>query len=416
MIPDGWERKRLSNFIKKLNAGVSVNSENTASENSQPAVLKTSCVSNGVFDPMENKIVIKDDEIARLKESVKKERIIISRMNTPFLVGANAYTKQDYPNLFLPDRLWQVEPKNKNVCMRWLAFVLGSSKGRFALSSRATGTSGSMKNITKSDVLSLEIETPPLPEQQLIAEILSTWDKAIEATEKLIANSEAQKKALMQQLLTGKKRLPGFEGEWSATKFDELFEIVIGGTPSRKNNEYWASDNQNGFPWIAISDLKKKYISETKEAITILGVNNSNVKLLKAGTIILSFKLSIGKKAILETDAYTNEAICGLVPKKENEIEKHFVFHMLEYMDLEQSVDQAIKGKTLNKAKLKKLFLPHPSFEEQKAISISIEATDKYLEATKSNLTHLKSEKKALMQQLLTGKRRVKIEEEDKNA
>ena len=264
--------------------------------------------------------------------------------------------------------------------------------------------------INLKDLRKLTVPFPPLVEQKRIAEILSTWDRAIETTEKLIANSEAQKKALMQQLLTGKKRLPGFTGEWKQKKFDELFQIVIGGTPSRNNPTYWSATVDAGLPWIAISDLKSKCISRSKEAITQEGAKNSNVKWLEAGTIILSFKLSIGKKAILGIDAFTNEAICGLVPKNENAVDRNFLFHMLEQMDLEESVDQAVKGKTLNKAKLREIRMPTPSFKEQQAIGEALEAADQHLEELGQLRKRLIKEKSALMQQLLTGKRRVKID------
>ena len=207
MIPDGWKEGKLSDLIARLDAGVSVNSGDRPSRQNEVGILKTSCVSNGTFNPDENKVVFQDHEKNRLSEPVRDGSTIISRMNTPALVGANAYVNGNYDNLFLPDRLWQAKPKSVAINMRWLAFVLGSSKGRYALSARATGTSGSMKNITKSDVMSLGLHIPPLAEQKRIAELLSTWDRAIETTEKLIANSEAQKKALMQQLLTGKRRV-----------------------------------------------------------------------------------------------------------------------------------------------------------------------------------------------------------------
>lgn len=96
-------------------------------------------------------------------------------------------------------------------------------------------------------------ELPPLAEQKRIAEILSTWDRAIETTEKLIANSEEQKKALMQQLLTGKKRLPGFDGEWHrGTLSDFLLAIFGGGTPDKSKSEYWGGD----IAWASVKDSR----------------------------------------------------------------------------------------------------------------------------------------------------------------
>ena len=91
MVPNGWREGRVRDLIKSLNAGVSVNSEDDGNLSSSYKILKTSCVSKGIFDPNKTKSVVEDVEISRLKEPVLCDSIIISRMNTPALVGANGY-------------------------------------------------------------------------------------------------------------------------------------------------------------------------------------------------------------------------------------------------------------------------------------------------------------------------------------
>jgi len=205
-IPCGWLTKRLSYLIKSMDAGVSVNSEDRKADFGECGILKTSAVTSGVFDADENKAILAS-EVKRAKISPTCDRIIMSRMNTPALVGANAYVPQTVNNLFLPDRLWLLTPKEGRVNMRWLAFVLGSPKYRSKLSAFATGTSNSMKNITKGDVASLPVLFPPLPEQKAIADLLSTWDEAIEKTERLIQAKEKQLRQMSRWLLFGHKRL-----------------------------------------------------------------------------------------------------------------------------------------------------------------------------------------------------------------
>lgn len=256
----------------------------------------------------------------------------------------------------------------------------------------------------------LEIALPPLPEQEKIAAILSTWDRAIEGTEKLLANSQKQKKALMQQLLTGKKRLPGFTGEWKTKTFSDLFTLKIGGTPARSNMAYWDTDKTTPNRWVAISDLKTSKIHSTSEHISDLGAKNSNCSLIPKGTIILSFKLTIGKKAILLEDCYTNEAICALIIKNTKSTDAIYIYQALDNVNYEDEIDQAVKGKTLNKEKLARLRMPFPALPEQKAIAAVLTTADEEITALESDLTRLRQEKKALMQQLLTGKRRVTID------
>lgn len=195
-----WEELPLSRFVKSLDAGVSVNSGDRPASKGEAGVLKTSAVTNGVFNPQENKVVLDEIELLRLREPVSEDTIIISRMNTPALVGANAYVDANFENIFLPDRLWAAKPK-PGTSMRFLAFTLGSEKGRAALTELATGTSGSMKNITKPDVLALQIIAPSLPEQEKIVACLLPIDELIAAQTQRLEAIKAHRKGLMQQLL-----------------------------------------------------------------------------------------------------------------------------------------------------------------------------------------------------------------------
>jgi type I restriction enzyme S subunit len=194
-----WEKSPLSKFILSLDAGVSVNSGDRPASRTECGVLKTSSVTNGIFETDENKVVVAESEQKRLKEPVSGGTIIISRMNTPALVGANAYVESSHNNLFLPDRLWAAKPKD-GVSMRFLAFILGSDKGRAALAKLAKGSSGSMKNITKQDVLEFSVIAPSLAEQQRISSCLSSLDALIAAETKKLEALKTHKKGLMQQL------------------------------------------------------------------------------------------------------------------------------------------------------------------------------------------------------------------------
>lgn len=147
--------------------------------------------------------------------------MIISRMNTPALVGDVGYVAEEHDDLYLPDRLWLARPKRRsNTDMRWLTYFFASGPGARELRGLATGTSGSMKNIPKGRVLSLEIAVPSAPEQRAIADALADADDLIATLERLIAKKQAIKQGMMQQLLTGRTRLPGFNSEWT--------EILLG--------------------------------------------------------------------------------------------------------------------------------------------------------------------------------------------
>lgn len=194
-----WAEVPLSKLVSALDAGVSVNSGDRPAMIYEIGVLKTSAVTNGVFEPLENKVVFNEQEIMRVKEPVRADTVIISRMNTPALVGANAYVKNSYPNIFLPDRLWAAKPR-PGTDMRFVALVLGSGMGRAALSGLAGGSSGSMKNISKPSVLELMVMAPSLPEQQRIADCLTSFDELIAAETRKLDAFKTHKEGLMQQL------------------------------------------------------------------------------------------------------------------------------------------------------------------------------------------------------------------------
>jgi type I restriction enzyme S subunit len=194
-----WEMMPLSKLVASLDAGVSVNSGDRHATTGEIGVLKTSAVTNGVFDPQENKVVFDDAEIGRVKEPVQANTIIISRMNTPALVGANAYVEEDLENIFLPDRLWAAKP-NPGTSMRFVAFILGATKGRAALSRLAKGSSGSMKNISKPEVLAFSLTAPSPAEQHSIASCLSSLDDLIAVEGQKLEALKTHKRGLMQQL------------------------------------------------------------------------------------------------------------------------------------------------------------------------------------------------------------------------
>jgi type I restriction enzyme S subunit len=203
-----WEVKRLGSVISDLEAGVSVVS---LQGNDQPStgrfVLKTSAVTNGQLITSESKEITPSD-LTRAKTWVKKDDLIISRMNTPALVGECGYSDSDYPHLFLPDRLWRVSYRNPaTVSSRWLAYLLSFDQNKARIKELATGTSGSMKNISKHALLSLSIQWPTLAEQLAIAQCLSSLNDELKALSSRLEKTRALKQAMMQELLTGRIRL-----------------------------------------------------------------------------------------------------------------------------------------------------------------------------------------------------------------
>lgn len=181
-IDPDWEMVELGEVIDDLETGVSVNSEDGIGKY---GVLKTSAVTYGLFIPNECKTII-SSELDRAKCNPRKDSIIISRMNTENLVGASVYIDKDYENLFLPDRLWQTIISRKDVSVKFVQLVIASEEYRKKISDICGGTSGSMKNISKKNFLSLSIPLPPLEIQRQIVSHIEKEQELVNSNKQLI--------------------------------------------------------------------------------------------------------------------------------------------------------------------------------------------------------------------------------------
>jgi type I restriction enzyme S subunit len=275
--------------------------------------------------------------------------------------------------------------------------------------------SSTIPDLNHKDFYSIEFPLAPLGEQRKIARILSTWDKAISATERLIYNSKQQKKALMQQLLTGKKRLlddsgKRFEGEWKEVTVSKLGTIYSGGTPSTLNKEYWDGD----INWITPTDITKQndvYINSSVRRISAKGLKNSSAKLVPKGTLLVCTRATIGEMAISAHEMCTNQGFKNITPNQKTNIE--FLFYLLTY-EKHKLVSKA-SGSTfleLSKSAFESMKFRVPAIDEQQKIASVLTNTDKETVLLEQQLTDFTKEKKSLMHELLTGKRRVTIEHE----
>ena len=148
-------------------------------------------------------------------------------------------------------------------------------------------------------------------------------------------------------------------------KLSDLFELQMGKTPSRNNPNYW---NSNDYSWVSISDMSSydKYVSGTKEYISERAVKESGIKTIPANTVIMSFKLSIGKTAITTGPIFSNEAIMAFIDKKTTAIDPEYIFYLFSGKDWDEGSNKAVMGKTLNKATLSNIEVDIPSLDIQK--------------------------------------------------
>ncbi|MBZ2285113.1 restriction endonuclease subunit S [Escherichia coli] len=280
---------------------------------------------------------------------------------------------------------------------------------------RNLSNSAGQSNLSGALVKAINVLVPPYNEQKKIAQILSTWDKAISVTEKLLTNSQQQKKALMQQLLTGKKRLLDengvrFSTEWEFKRISEIATRV-----QRKND---AAEH----PILTISSLSGFVRQDERYSRYMAGESVKNYILLKKG----EFAYNKGNSktyefgCIFDLEAYE----AGLVPhvyvcfRLKNGLSHRYFKYLFEADYLKPQLGALVNTGVRNNGLLNikptefmQTKVPVPCFEEQESIADMLYNSSRTIRVLQDKLACLKDEKKALMQQLLTGKRRVKVDE-----
>lgn len=207
-VPAHWEVCKLKHIISSLESGVSVNAADTPAQGDEFGVLKTSCVYTRSFRLEENKTVVKE-EYDRVKCPIRKGAIIVSRMNTPDLVGASALVDVEQSNVFLPDRLWQtVFAEEDNHSSKFVALFMMIKGFRSQISLAAEGASSSMQNIAKEDYLSINIAFPDIEEQVAIVDYCESKLDRLDSLEMRANNAielmQERRTALISAAVTGK--------------------------------------------------------------------------------------------------------------------------------------------------------------------------------------------------------------------
>ena len=170
-------------------------------------------------------------------------------------------------------------------------------------------------------------------------------------------------------------------------KLSDAFDLQMGKTPPRNDRECWG----DGHKWISISDIGNagKYIDTTKEEITDIGVSKSGIKVVPKGTVIMSFKLSIGKTAVTAEDMYTNEAIMAFINKGKYEIDTDYLYHMCKGIDWFEGTNKAVLGLTLNKATMSEKEIEIPPLYVQLQVVAVLDKMDELIALRKEQLAKL---------------------------
>ncbi len=284
----------------------------------------------------------------------------------------------------------------------FLYYILSSQRVLNQYISKAAGSS--VLNLNKELVSSVYLAKPVLWEQSAIATALSDVDSLISRLDALIKKKSLIKQGVMQELLTGKRRLPGFSGEWKKKRLGELADMSSGGTPSTSVADYYGG----GIPWVSITDMTNigKYLHVTERSLTEKGLVNSAAKIFPKGTVLYAMYASIGECCITTVAASTSQAILGIRPKVD--LNGAYLYHYLSSKKTEvKAMGQQGTQSNLNAGIVRGFEVVIPSIQEQAAIVAILSDMDAEIEGLESLLSKYQNIKQGMMQALLTGKIRL---------
>jgi type I restriction enzyme S subunit len=357
-------------------------------------VLRSSNIKNGhlVFDDT----VYVDRKVDSDHLVHKGDIIICVRNGSSALIGKCAIAERDY------NATWGAFM----ACVRsdhneFLYQVFQSDIIQKQIHGKSNAT---INQITNRDFRELTIPLPPLPEQRRIAEALSDTDDYISALEKLIAKKRDIKKGAMQELLTGKRRLPGFEGEWMEKKImDFPADVVSGGTPSTFISAYWGGS----IPWMNSGELNLKHVYVVEGRITQLGLENSSTTLVPSNSVLVGLAgqgKTRGTVAMNFIDLCTNQSIAAVLPNPSVYCSEYLYQNLDSRYEELRELSTGDRGRGgLNLTILRNLTVPFPTLAEQSAIAAILSDMDAEIDALTVKLNKIRNIKQGMMSELLTG-------------
>jgi type I restriction enzyme S subunit len=407
LVPDDWSRAKLGELIG-VQGGNAFKSE-CFCDNGIPIIRISNIKKDGSVNLKGAVYFAEDSNLIRFK-AIKGDVLIAMSGATTGKVGRYnsdgfAYINQRVGRFFLKD--------DNGCCIDFIHQI--TSEDEFTNSILIDAVGGAQPNISNQQIESISINLPPLPEQQKIAQILTSVDEVIEKTQAQIDKLKDLKTAMMQELLT--KGIGHFEFKdspvgripvgWDAELLDTMAKRGSGHTPNKLKPEYW-----NGHvKWISLTDsnkLDKLYIHDTVKKISQLGIENSSATPHPVGTVVMARDAGIGKSAITTSEMAVSQHfmawVCG------DKLDNYFLYYLLQYWKPRfENIAMGSTIKTIGLPYFKKLLIPVPTLSEQLKISQALRSVDgKIFSLEKKNKT-IKNTKKALMQDLLTGKVRVTV-------
>jgi type I restriction enzyme S subunit len=403
VIPEDW-KVTVFGKIASFQGGYAFSSRKFC-ESGRYQIVKMSNLYAGELNLARSSSFI--DEIDEIEKAylLKNEDILISLTGT---VGKNDFgytcriTNQN--NLLLNQRVARIIV-NQNSVSTLIELETKLSRFRKQFFDKAKGGTGNQTNVSTSDIAQILIPLPPtIEEQRAIAQTLSDVDILIAALDKLIAKKRNIKTATMQQLLTGKTRLPGFGGEWENIQLKQIIDEFI--VPMRDKPKNLKGD----IPWCRIEDFDGKYLSGSKsgQAVNETTVKSMNLKINPINTLLVSCSANLGTCAIVKRPLVTNQTFIGLVSNSTKINEEFLYYYMTFHARILNDLSSGTTISYLSRQEFEDLLIFIPiKLTEQKAIAQVLSDIDTEITALEKRRAKTQAIKQGMMQELLTGRTRI---------
>jgi len=395
MAASRWEEKTLGEIGETL---IGLTYSPTQVSSTGVLVLRSSNIQNGRLDLRD--VVYVDAEVPAKIRVRRSDVLICVRNGSRSLIGKSLYLDE------------RVEGETFGAFMAvfrsplndYLRFFFQSEAFKRQVDEHLGAT---INQITNRSLKSFRVLIPPAVDRASVSEALTHVSQKIEHLQLLIAKKHAIKQGMMQQLLTGKIRLPGFTGPWTARKIGDFAEVKSGGTPSTAVARYWGGTIR----WMSSGEIHNKRVDEVQGRITADGLRESSAQLLPVGTVLMALAgqgKTRGTVAVSRVELSTNQSIAGILPSAEHD--PGFLYYNLDTRYLELRGESAGDGGRggLNLTIIKKLEVLMPNLVEQRAITSVLTAIDDEIDALERRLASTRRIKQGMMQELLSGRTRLK--------
>lgn len=402
IVPKEWTEHTLSEFFDFKNG---LNKEKEAFGKGTPIVNYTDVWGKrGLLkENIKGKVLLSKNEIDLYK--VEEGDVFFTRTSeTIEEIGLSSVLLEPINDCVFSGFVLRARPKKAGIVKEYNIYCYSSAIMRHEITRKSSMTTRALTNGTLLGEVNINL--PNQKEQEKIAEILQEQDRLIKLKEKLIEEKKKQKQYLMEALLTGKVRLPGFTDEWVVIPLGQVSDMSSGGTPLTSKQEYFGNDHI----WVSIADMSSsgKYIFDSKIKLSNLGLNNCSARLFKKGTVLFAMYASIGECVIAGEECCTSQAILGIVPNIEKLNNEFLYYSLIQKKTSIIAMQQASSQPNLNKGLVQSIQIELPPRLEQIAIVNVLSKADDELDLLQKELEEQKRKKQSLMQLLLTGIVKVK--------